>query len=128
MINALRWEGDRDGHLALSGDAGEESMDRLGDLMAALHERRFREPGLVGAAGAYGICLATRGVKEPLFILQVMEKAIQYVTGCHPESVSLYKSMQRMKCILADNPEDSGLDLRDRVLQEAHTIHGEAAW
>ena len=123
-VQRLRWEGDRNGQLVLSVEGSEErQLDRLGDLLVAMSDGRVPE-SLLGVAGAFGVCLSTRSVDRPIFVRQIVDRAIRHVAGCAPVSVSLYQTMERLRRLMEVPLE--GAELRDRILEEACSIQREA--
>ena len=121
----VRWDGDRDGDLIVVDDAGEETViDRLGDAVTVLSGFVDRRQPEAAAVAAYGVCLSTRGIDQPTFVMPILEKAFPFVSGVDPASRVLYDVIKRLREAVAGAGLD-GVALRDRVLHEARTIHSE---
>ena len=132
VIEGVSWQGDLDGAVILRrresgpGKQLEEVIDRLGDLLVIITDGRFRDPAAVGVAGAFGVCLSTRRVTQRVLVPQIIDRAIQHISGSNPVSAPLYQTMERMRSILVSSPEENGEALRRKVLDEARAIEAEA--
>lgn len=130
MIVSVKWEGDLDGELRvvekIDGSDKEWMFDRPGDLVAALMRNTFPDESLLSVAGGYGICLASRGITEPLFIRQIVEKTVKFVSSAQPSSLPLMKTLHRFTTIAAESSQQ-GVDLRRELLEEARRVEREQA-
>lgn len=126
MILSVEWRGDVDGDVVLVERVGDDeskewTFDRPGDLVAALMRNEAPEDSLLASAGAYGICLASRGITEPLFIRQIVDKSASFVSSAHPSSLVLFRTVTRFRELVRDSSNE-GVDLRREILEEAHRI------
>ena len=123
---SFEWRGDHDGHMVIAADGVELTIDRPGDLVAAMTRPGFAEDRHLCAAAAYGVVLSLRGVAEPHFVRQIVEKSITFVSSAQPESLPLYRTMNGLRKLLSESGELSGFELRDQLFAEAKRL-GEAA-
>lgn len=130
MFQTLRWEGDRDGVSYLVEqtwlpDRYEEIEVATRDAMIdAIRRLAVRGAPAIGVAAAYAVCLSTRGMTDSGEIGSALEQAFPAVAGSRPTAVNLFHMVDRMKHVAQSCGLD-GLALRDRLLEEAKSIHRE---
>lgn len=127
MIETIRWQGTHDGHVVLTDRSetdGERQIviDRPGDMVTTIQAHGFASEERMCAAAVYGVCLALRGLHRPLYVEQVLSKTITFMSGAGPQSLILYRMLERLRAFVAERSQLDGYELRDAFLCEAHRI------
>lgn len=125
MIVAVSWRGELDGEVVLAidrdGEPSEVVIDRPGDLVERMMAEEFADERLLAVAAMYGYCLASRGIEEPIFVDQIVAKVGPFLRSVRMESLPLYRLTERVAA-LARSGDARGLELRRRLLAEAHAL------
>lgn len=121
MITAIRWQGEIDGDLVLSGDGEDTVVDRPGDLVETMMNNSFASEELLAAAATYGFCLASKSIEEPLFVRQVLRKMGPFLRSPAMESMPLYKTLENIGAFVEASDQE-GLELRRAVLEEVRRL------
>lgn len=126
MITAVDWRGELDGDVVLTllddeGASSEVVIDRPGDLVSRMMASDFAEDDLLLHAAAYGFCLASRGIEEPIFIDQIVRKSGAFLRSARMESLPLYRLVERLT-VFGETTGTRGVALREAMLAEAHRL------
>lgn len=130
MIRALRWDGDRDGYpvlveQTLLPDRFEEvTIKTPEEMVAAIQRLAVRGAPAIGIAAAYGVCVATHGLEDATAIDAALQHALPLIRESRPTAVNLHHMVDRMRGVM-DSCDLRGVDLRERLLEEARSIHRE---
>lgn len=131
MIETLRWEGDRDGHVVLIDQTqlpdryAELKIDDPAAMIAAIQRLSVRGAPAIGVAGAYAVCIATRGVDSRDRVRSILAEVLPQIREARPTAVNLGHMVDRMASVAAEANASDGHQLRDRLLLEALAIHDE---
>lgn len=129
-FKTIRWVGDRDGHCELI------EQTRLPDrfetveihdpdqMIDAILRLAVRGAPALGVAGAYGVCLATRGLTDAGEVRAALERDMPRLADARPTAVNLRAMVERMERHWRRVDLD-GAALRDALLDEAKKIHAE---
>ena len=129
----LSWQGDVDGSLLLLDQTRLPHEETILDLHSpeevidCIVRLAVRGAPAIGVAGAYALCLATRGMTNREQILERLHAVAPLVRDCRPTAVNLKTMVERMMHSLDATESDSasGLDLRNHLLDLAQTIDQE---
>ncbi len=126
MITGVSWRGELDGEVVLTiddddGGASEVVCDRPGDLVVQMMAESFSDEALLTVAAMYGYCLASRGIVEPVFVAQIVQKTGAFLRSARMESLLLYQLTERVATLAKDSGR-RGLELRQAILEEAHRL------
>ena len=129
----LSWQGDVDGSLLLLDQTRLPHEETILDLYSpeevidCIIRLAVRGAPAIGVAGAYALCLATRGMTNREQILERLHAVAPLVRDCRPTAVNLKTMVERMMHSLDATELDSvsGLDLRNHLLDLAQTIDQE---
>ncbi len=89
------------------------------DIYLAISDMTIRGAPLIGAAGAFGIYLATLEITSAVNPRHHLENASRYLTSCRPTAVNLAWAVKYMMQSLEDVPEE---DLSSSALKTAREI------
>jgi methylthioribose-1-phosphate isomerase len=129
----LSWQGDVDGSLLLLDQTRLPHTETILELQSpeevieAIVRLSVRGAPAIGVAGAYALCLATRGLSDRSQVIQKLRTIAPSVRECRPTAVNLATMVDRMMEGL-DHPEAESLDgmgLRSRLLDLARGIETE---
>ncbi|MGA1489932.1 MAG: S-methyl-5-thioribose-1-phosphate isomerase [Planctomycetota bacterium] len=132
----IRWEGDIDGHVVLIDQTRlpHEELDLPVEdpetMIDAIVRLAVRGAPAIGVAGAYGVCLATRGLEELPAVRDALTRALPLLRDARPTAVNLATMVDRMETLLrerSERPGMTGMELRRELLAEARRIHEEDA-
>ena len=121
MIVAARWQGDADGILCIDCEEEVVEIDRPGDLVSRMMQEEC-DPRLQAAILVHGYCLATRGVRLPHLVRQVMRKTGGFIRSVSMDSMPLYQAVEHFNLFVTDCPLE-GAELCEAVLTEAKRYH-----
>ena len=132
-VFTLRWVGDIDGVLQLLDQTRLPHEEVTLDLptpekvIEAIVQLAVRGAPAIGVAGAYALCLASRGMTDREKILDRLKKVAPLVRDCRPTAVNLAAMVERMMQSLHFHEESSlgGLEIRQQLLDLAQTIERE---
>ncbi len=130
MIEALRWVGDRDGHVSMIDQTRlpdvliDLEITNPDDMIAAIRRLSVRGAPAIGVAAAYGACLATRGLTDAVEVRAALDRELPKIRDSRPTAVNLHHMVDRMRRLI-DASDLTGCELRDRLLQEACSIQAE---
>jgi len=88
------------------------------EVAEAIRNMTVRGAPAIGVAAAYGVVLSALG---PSGSPTTVEGAIQTLAGTRPTAVNLFRALERMRAVLAEQPTD----LAAALLAEARRIHEE---
>ena len=126
----IRWEGGIDGHVIMIDQTVlpdrfvELAIETPEEMIAAIVRLSVRGAPALGVAGAYGVCLATRGVTDPEEVRRTLDHALPPLRAARPTAVNLATMVDRMQRAI-DQSRASGAALREELLAEARAIHQE---
>lgn len=90
------------------------------DVFSAINDMTVRGAPLIGAAGAFGMYLATLEITSATSIANHLSNAARYLISCRPTAVNLSWAVNRVLSRLIENPYTS--KLRDTALEAALEI------
>ena len=129
-IETLSWQGSLDGYLELIDQTklpGELATIKCHDLETvweAIKVLRVRGAPAIGIAAAYGVILGVRNSGEPVDeLFDKLDQVCEYLATSRPTAVNLFWALSRMRDVANQMKESSSLQIRERLLKEARTIH-----
>ncbi len=133
LLPTLRWQGGADGHVVLIDqtrlpDAEIELVVRTPrDMIEAIRRLAIRGAPAIGVAGAYGVCLAARGLTEGSAIRAAVRAELPGLREARPTAINLAAMVDRMQASF-ESAEASALEgpaLKEHLLAAAQRIHDE---
>jgi len=134
-IETIRWRGGTDGEVLildqtrLPEEVVEIALSTPAELIRAIRRLAVRGAPAIGVAGAYGVCLAARGLAERSAVRAAVRAEVPALRDARPTAVNLRAMVERVAALL-DAPECRDLaagELKERLLAEARAIHREDA-
>lgn len=130
----LEWVGGVDGELRLLDQTllparvETRSCRTAEEVWEAIRTLRVRGAPALGVAGAYGLCLGTRDVRErPAEVFTAkLRRVSEYLAGCRPTAVNLGWGLRRIRAVAREQASDPPTAWRS-MLQEAHAMAREDA-
>lgn len=97
------------------------------EVAEAIKEMVVRGAPAIGVAAAMGIALGASDIKakERKGFVKAFEHICKIMASTRPTAVNLFWAIDRMKRIVKENPRLSANELKQRLVQEAKTIHKE---
>ncbi|OGQ12262.1 MAG: S-methyl-5-thioribose-1-phosphate isomerase [Deltaproteobacteria bacterium RIFCSPLOWO2_12_FULL_43_16] len=97
------------------------------EVAEAIKEMVVRGAPAIGVAAAMGIALGASDIKakERKGFVKAFEHICKIMASTRPTAVNLFWAIGRMKRIVKENPRLSANELKQRLVQEAKTIHKE---
>ncbi len=128
-FHTMEWIGGVDGHLRLLDQTRLPTETvylecrTAEDVWQAIRRLSVRGAPAIGVAAAYGVCVEVPSRRS-------VEEVCDYLATSRPTAVNLFWALERMRRV-AEKPSTSpslegrGMDLAERLLAEARTIHDE---
>ena len=130
-FETLRWDGDRDGCAVLIDQTRlpdvcqDLVVETPAQMIDAIRCLAVRGAPAIGVAAAYGVCLATRGLTDGAAVESALAAAYPRIREARPTAVNLMHMVDRMRAVHERCRDLEPLALRDRLLEEARSIHDE---
>ncbi len=127
----LRWVGDADGHVLLieqtrlPAEFIELEVKTTAEMIDAIVRLAVRGAPALGVAGAYGVCLALRGLTDRESIDRALERAAPALRNARPTAVNLATMVDRMLTVFKNHDTSGATEVREALLTEAQKIHQE---
>jgi len=129
----LRWDGAANGHLVLldqthlPGEVVLHECRTADDVWEAIRVLRVRGAPAIGIAAAYGVVLGVRdGLNaDAAAARRLALKAADYLATSRPTAVNLFWALARMREAMERATCETGRDVAERLLAEAHAVHEE---
>ncbi len=95
-----------------------------GEVGGAIKDMVIRGAPAIGAAAAYGMALVPWHAEsdDPQEIISQLDEAAEILKRSRPTAVNLVWAIERIQELVYENPPESSMELRDRVLGEAKRI------
>ncbi|MBI5682403.1 MAG: S-methyl-5-thioribose-1-phosphate isomerase [Deltaproteobacteria bacterium] len=95
------------------------------DVAEAIREMVVRGAPAIGVAAAMGIALGAKDIdaKDKKGFCIEFDKICKVIASTRPTAVNLFWAVERMKSIVRKNPKLNIEELKQRLIQEAKTIH-----
>ena len=108
----------------LPGELVYLDIDTYQDMAAAIKRLSIRGAPAIGVAAAYGVALEAqkRAGADPQDFRQAVEEAARVLGETRPTAVNLFWALERMRNVLARNPEKTAPELSRLLLEEAHAV------
>ena len=138
VVETLKWIGGIEGSLELVDQRKlPRSFEKLQcetkeQLYEAIKTLAVRGAPAIGVAAGFGVCLAMQKLQKEASLteaISVLNKSTDFLASSRPTAVNLFWALERMKKraqqFVSTNPDSTITDLREHLLDEAHSICNE---
>ncbi len=97
------------------------------DIFEAIYLLKVRGAPAIGVAAAIGVYLAAMEIEtdDVKIFTEKFQKAKEYLASSRPTAVNLFWALNRMERVVLEHPEESVLQLKERLHREALEIRKE---